>query len=146
MTDASERPPLAVTRPAGSLAPVRRILVIEDDVDANEIMAILLEMGGHQVTSCFDGESGLRAALETDFDIVLCDLGLPRLNGFEVIAGIKGTRSQGAPLVVATTGYSSAAQLDLARAAGFDHYLVKPLDVESLLGIIAAFSREEARP
>lgn len=131
--------PIPVVREAGSVAPVCRILVIEDDVDANEIMAILLGMGGHEVTSRFDGNSGLRAALDADVDIVLCDLALPGLNGFEVIAGIKSARGEQAPLVIATTGYSNAAQLDLARAAGFDHYLVKPLDVDALLKIITEF-------
>jgi CheY-like chemotaxis protein len=132
------RPLPPASEPARAAALGRSILIIEDDADANELMTMLLEMGGHTVTSCFDGASGLSAVLASDFDIVLCDLALPGLNGFEVIAGLKGERRGRAPLVIATTGYSDPVQLDLARAAGFDRYLVKPVDVDALLGIIAA--------
>jgi CheY-like chemotaxis protein len=125
--------------PAGGAA--RTILVIEDNVDANEIMAMLLEMEGHRVTSSFDGVAGLRMALEGDFDVILCDLGLPGLTGFEVVAAIKAARLRGAPMVIATTGYSDSAQRDLARAAGFDHFLVKPLDLAVLFQILSEAPR-----
>lgn len=131
-TPAATAPPHAAQAAAG-----RRILIIEDNVDANEIMAMLLEVEGHQVASSFDGNDGLRRALEGRFDIVLCDLGLPGRTGFEVIAALKAARPHDAPFVVATTGYSDGAQRDLARAAGFDHYLVKPLDLPILLRVIA---------
>jgi signal transduction histidine kinase/ActR/RegA family two-component response regulator len=130
-------PPVAVAAPAQK--PGCRILVIEDDIDANEIMVILLQMDGHDVTSRFDGVSGLSAVLSAEFDIVLCDLSLPGLNGFEVNAGIRSATMARKPMVIATTGYSDATQFDLAHAAGFDHYLVKPLDVNALLAMIAAY-------
>jgi signal transduction histidine kinase/CheY-like chemotaxis protein len=131
--------PAAPLAPQPEPAPAsasRRILIIEDNVDANEIMAMLLEMKGHRVTSSFDGADGLRLALGESFDVVLCDLGLPGLTGLEVVAAIKAADQRGAPLVIATTGYSDGAQRDLARAAGFDHYLVKPLDMPALLRAI----------
>ena len=115
----------------------RKILIIEDNVDANEIMAILLEMQGHRVTSSFHGTDGLRLALAGQFDIVLCDLGLPGLTGLEIVAAIKATRQGTAPVMIATTGYTDSAQRDLARAAGFDHYLAKPVDLEILYQVIA---------
>ena len=115
----------------------RKILIIEDNVDANEIMALLLEMQGHQVTSSFHGADGLRLALDGQFDIVLCDLGLPGLTGLEIVAAIKATRRETAPVVIATTGYTDSAQRDLARAAGFDHYLAKPIDLAILYQVIA---------
>jgi CheY-like chemotaxis protein len=115
------------------------ILIIEDNVDANEMLAMLLEMDGHTVTSCFDGGHGLQLATEGKFDIVLCDLGLPTLNGFEVVEALKAGPAAEL-LVIATTGYSDSAQRDLARAAGFDHYLVKPLDVAALKQLILAYA------
>jgi CheY-like chemotaxis protein len=118
-------------------AAARNILLIEDNVDANEILAMLLELHGHRVTSSFDGIDGLRIAMSGAFDIVLCDLGLPGLTGLEVIASLKGECTGAAPLAIATTGYSDDAQRDLARAAGFDHYLVKPLDLSALYRMIA---------
>ncbi len=76
-------------------------------------------------------------ALEGQFDVVLCDLGLPGLTGFDVVAALKAAHDA-PPLVIATTGYSDARQRELADAAGFDHFLVKPLDLSVLLQIISA--------
>jgi CheY-like chemotaxis protein len=128
------RPPaLTAARLDGSFD----VLIIEDNVDANEIMGMLLELEGHRVTNSFDGAEGLRVALGRRFDIVVCDLGLPGLTGLEVVAAIKAHHGQDAPLMIATTGYSEDAKRDLARAAGFDHYLVKPVNVSSVLAAIA---------
>ena len=122
-----------------------RILIIEDNVDANEIMGMLLKMNGHQVTSSFDGVDGLRLALAQPFDVVLCDLGLPGLTGLEVVAALKAGYGQRPPLAIATTGYSDSTQRDLARAAGFDQYMVKPLDMPALLQVIARHIGSSAR-
>ncbi|MES2756027.1 MAG: hybrid sensor histidine kinase/response regulator [Pseudomonadota bacterium] len=130
-------PPAAVLPLVAGATASRKILVIEDNVDANELMTMLLEMEGHEVTSTFDGVDGLRVALAGRFDIILCDLGLPGLTGMEVIAALKAGRPHDAPFAVATTGYSDIAQRDLARAAGFDRYLVKPLDLPSLFRLVA---------
>lgn len=136
-----EAVPVAPTSPAPGAAASCKVLIIEDNVDANEIMAMLLEMNGHQVTSSFDGIDGLRLALAQPFDVVLCDLGLPGLTGLEVVAGLKAAYGQQPPLAIATTGYSDSAQRDLARAAGFDQYMVKPLDMPALLQAIARHIR-----
>jgi CheY-like chemotaxis protein len=121
-------------------AACRKILIIEDNVDANELMAMLLVVEGHEVTSSFDGVDGLRVALAGQFDIMLCDLGLPGLTGLEVVAALKAARPDDAPFAVATTGYGDGLQRDLARAAGFDHYLVKPLDMPTLYRVLAEYA------
>lgn len=128
-------PPLQA--PATQAAAMRNILIIEDNVDANEIMAILLSMQGHQVTSSFHGADGLRLALDGQFDVVVCDLGLPGLSGLEVAAAIKASHPGAAPVVIAMSGYTDSSQRDLARAAGFDHYLTKPVDLALLYQLIA---------
>ena len=113
-----------------------KILLIEDNVDANDVMTMLLAAEGHAVTSCFDGPSGLRAGLDGSFDIVVCDIGLPRMDGFQVVSAMRAALPAPHPCFIATTGYSASDQPDRASEAGFDHYLVKPVSLESLTRII----------
>ena len=113
-----------------------KILLIEDNIDANDVMTLLLQAGGHAVTSCFDGPSGLRAGLDGSFDIVVCDIGLPRMDGFQVVSAMRAALALPHPCFIATTGYSASDQPDRASAAGFDHYLVKPVGLPSLTRII----------
>jgi CheY-like chemotaxis protein len=112
------------------------ILVIEDNIDANDVMTMLLQADGHDVTSCFDGPSGLRAGLDGSFDIVVCDIGLPRMDGFQVVSAMRAALPAPHPCFIATTGYSASDQPDRASQAGFDHYLVKPVSLPSLTRII----------
>jgi signal transduction histidine kinase/ActR/RegA family two-component response regulator len=130
--------------PAMVVAP-RRILVIEDNVDANEVLSLLLQQDGHSVVSCCDGPSGLRAGLAQPFDIVLCDIGLPGMNGYQVVSAMRSSLAAPLPTFVATTGYSEYDQHEQAEAAGFDHYLIKPLNLSAINGIIAA-RRPARRP
>jgi CheY-like chemotaxis protein len=113
-----------------------KILLIEDNIDANDVMTMLLQADGHEVTSCFDGPSGLRAGLDGSFDIVLCDIGLPRMDGFQVVSAMRAALPAPHPCFIATTGYSASDQPDRASEAGFDHYLVKPVSLPSLTRII----------
>ena len=113
-----------------------KILLIEDNVDANDVMTMLLAAEGHAVTSCFDGPSGLRAGLDGSFDIVVCDIGLPRMDGFQVVSAMRAALPAPHPCFIATTGYSASDQPDRASEAGFDHYLVQPVSLESLTRII----------
>jgi signal transduction histidine kinase/ActR/RegA family two-component response regulator len=115
-----------------------RILVIEDNADANEVLSMLLEQEGHSVTSCADGPSGLRTGLAQPFDIVLCDIGLPGMDGYQVVSALCAALAQPLPCFVATTGYSEHDQQEKAKAAGFDHYLIKPISMPALHSIIAA--------
>jgi CheY-like chemotaxis protein len=123
---------------AAAILPVApcKILLIEDNIDANDVMTMLLQADGHEVTSCFDGPSGLRAGLDGSFDIVLCDIGLPRMDGFQVVSAMRAALPAPHPCFIATTGYSASDQPDRASEAGFDHYLVKPVSLPSLTRII----------
>lgn len=122
--------------PAGVISPCS-ILVIEDNVDANDVLSLLLRQYGHSVTSCGDGPSGLRAGLAHRFDIVLCDIGLPGMDGYQVVSAMRAALAQPFPCFVATTGYSEHDQQERAAAAGFDHYLIKPLGLSAINRIIA---------
>ncbi|MDB5932943.1 MAG: hybrid sensor histidine kinase/response regulator [Massilia sp.] len=119
-----------------------KILLIEDNLDGNDVMTMLLERDGHSVTSCFDGPSGLRAGLSQSYDVVLCDIGLPGMDGYQVVAALRAALGAPLPCFVATTGYSGTDQPDRAGAAGFDHYLVKPVSLPALTGIIAAHAKQ----
>ena len=117
-------------------SPASKILLIEDNIDANDVMTMLLQQDGHTVTSCFDGPSGLRAGLDGSFDIVLCDIGLPGMDGFQVVSAMRAALKAPQPCFIATSGYSATGQMDRASQMGFDHYLIKPVSMESLNHII----------
>ena len=131
--------------PVASVAPAsfdtalpRRILLIEDNADGAELLAMLLEQDGHHVDLRLDGPSGLRAILDEPYDVVICDIGLPGMDGYQVVSAARAALTAPLPCFVAATGYSQLGELDRAGDAGFDHYLVKPINIEALSNIITA--------
>lgn len=129
----------AVGRAAAALPSARActVLLIEDNIDANDVLAMLLRQAGHAVTQCFDGGSGLRTGVDGHFDLVICDIGLPVMDGFQVISAMCAALTGPRPCFVATSGYSDKAKIDLAAEAGFDHYLIKPINIAVLSRILA---------
>jgi CheY-like chemotaxis protein len=121
--------PPASPEPSPSAVPRRRVLVVDDNVDAAESLSALLEAAGHAVRTAYDGPQALRLAREFEPELVLLDLGLPGMDGFEVARAL---RAVGPARMVAVTGYDQAEYRQRARDAGFDAYLVKPLDLQSL--------------
>ena len=116
----------------------RRILLIEDNADAAELLAMLLDQEGHHVDVRLDGPSGLRAVLDAPYDVVICDIGLPGMDGYQVISSARAALQGPLPCFVAASGYSQLGEVNLADEAGFDHYLVKPINIEVLSKIITA--------
>jgi signal transduction histidine kinase/CheY-like chemotaxis protein len=114
----------------------RRILIIEDHVDGREALRQLLEIDGHQVEVAGDGRAGVEAALRFRPQLVLVDIGLPGMSGYEVAQQLRGAAGNGLRLV-ALTGYGQAADRARAREAGFDAHLVKPVDSERLTRVLA---------
>ena len=104
--------------------PPRRLLVIEDNVDARQTLRALLETLGHEVHEAADGEAGIAAALELRPDLVFVDIGLPRLDGYEVARRLRAAKP--AMRLVALTGYGRDDDVQRARDAGFDEHLLKP--------------------
>ena len=127
------------TEQAEPAAPARscRILIIEDNVDANETLNFCLSVEGHAVASAFDGPSGLAMARQGDFEVVLCDIGLPGMDGYEVLRQLRASGVQPVPHCIAMTGYDSQDHRAHADNAGFDTYLVKPVSLETLQKILA---------
>ena len=123
-----------------------KILLIEDNIDANDVMTMVLQHDGHTVTSCFDGPSGLRAGLDQTYDIVSCDIGLPGMDGFQVVSAMRAALEAPYPCFIATSGYNATAQMERASEAGFDHYLVKPVNMALLKHIIGTHATQLRTP
>lgn len=124
-----------------------RILVVDDNADAAVSLGQLLEAYGHAVTVAFDAEQALKMAQVSSshgFDVALLDIGLPGLNGYQLAERLRRLPQLATCMLLALTGYGTAADSDRSRQAGFDHHLVKPLDLDKLFGLIS--DREPVRP
>jgi two-component system CheB/CheR fusion protein len=112
------------------------IVVIEDSADVADTLATLLEAMGHQVAVASSGQSGLELVGEKRPDLVLCDLGLPEMDGVEVCRRIRRLAIGPQPVVVALTGWGRDDDRQRTREAGFDHHLVKPVAPEKLESVL----------
>jgi CheY-like chemotaxis protein len=130
-------PRLTLVQTPKSPSPARRVLVIEDNVDAAETLKEALELNDHRVEVAFTGPEGLEKARTFKPDVVLCDIGLPGLNGFEVARAIRGDPELGSITLVALSGYALPEDIDRAKAAGFDLHVPKPPDLVALERSIA---------
>jgi signal transduction histidine kinase/CheY-like chemotaxis protein len=139
------RLPLAAAAPGaerrGGDAPApararRRVLVVEDNVDAAEMLGALLAELGHEVRLAGDGDEALAAIASYGPDLVLLDIGIPRVDGYEVARRVRAASGR-APTLVALTGYGQAEDRARALAAGFDEHLTKPVDLAALTRILA---------
>jgi CheY-like chemotaxis protein len=135
-------PPVPGTRSGRPApAPGRRILVVDDNVDAAQNLALLLRWLGHDVQVAHDGQSGLSTALTYQPHVVFLDIGLPGLSGHEVAQHLRARFSPRQMRLVAMTGYGHATDRLRSSAAGFDQHLVKPVEWP---GIEAALMTLEA--
>lgn len=114
----------------------KRILVVDDNKDAASSLAELLTIVGHEVKVAYDGNSAIRVASEFVPEVILLDIGLPDITGFEVTVQLRGRPQLHSTKLIALTGYSHAMALNDTRAAGFDHHLVKPVDVSYLVQLL----------
>jgi signal transduction histidine kinase len=114
-----------------------RILVADDNQDAAETMSVLLEVMGHEVRRVHDGEAALDMVTAFDPQLVLLDIGMPKLNGYEACRSIRERDGHAARTLVAVTGWGQPQDLKSSSDAGFDHHLVKPVDIDTLVRLIA---------
>ena len=128
-------PVKAAARPATVYEARRRILVVDDNADSAEALALALGATGHDVRLAADGSSALEGAAEFQPEVVLLDIGLPGMDGYEVARRLRA--DGGAQMVlVALTGYGQEEDRQRARDAGFDHHLVKPIPPDALLALL----------
>ncbi len=131
-------PPSAMTRePAVTTSPLR-ILIVDDNRDAAGMLAMLLQFSGHDTHTARDGVEAVEAARELQPDVILLDIGLPRLNGYEAARKIREQQRQpGRPFLVALTGWGQDEDRRRSEEAGFDAHLVKPVDETALGNLLA---------
>ena len=110
----------------------RRVLVVDDNQDAAHALRLLLQTDGHDVMVAADGAAGLALAREHRPDVVLLDIGLPTLNGYEIATRIRADPALKSTVLVAVTGYGQMHDRARASASGFDHHLVKPVEFRAL--------------
>jgi PAS domain S-box-containing protein len=116
----------------------RRVLIVEDNVDAAASLRVGLELEGHEVAVAHDGVTGVRIARELRPEVVLCDIGLPGMDGYAVAQALRADRTLASTLLVALTGYALPDDLRRASEAGFDRHVAKPPSLDSIEEILAA--------
>lgn len=114
-----------------------RILVVDDNVDAADSLAMLLRVAGHEVQTAYDGPAALDAALDQRPDVLLLDIGLPGFDGYELARRVRQQASLSAVMLVAMTGYGQEEDRQRSLAAGFAHHLVKPADFVKIQEVLS---------
>lgn len=122
----------------------QRVLVIEDNLDACEMLQTALSLNGHEVRVAHDGSHGVDVAAEFDPDVVICDIGLPGMDGYQVARAFRSRPDLRDLFLVALSGYAQPEDLQRARDAGFNRHLAKPTSVESLEQLLAEAHRGPA--
>jgi two-component system, chemotaxis family, CheB/CheR fusion protein len=125
------KPSVRAARPPAR-ATAQRILVVDDNVDSAETLALLLSAFGHEVRTAYDGAKALESAHAFCPQVVLCDIGLPRIDGYEVARQLRQLPEMAHVLLVALTGYGQEEDRRRSQEAGFDHHFVKPVDPADL--------------
>ena len=120
------------------------VLVVDDNPDAAESLALVLQSAGHSVRVAGDGLDALEAARAARPEVVLLDLGMPGMNGFEAAHRLQADPNARPDLLVAVTGWSSEDDRRRTRAAGFAHHLVKPADPQAVLALLGEYAAGRA--
>ena len=125
-----------------------RVLMVEDNPDAAESLVMILELLGHHVRVVHDGPAGLKAAQANVPDLMLVDIGLPGMDGYEVARGIRSNEALKHLVLVALTGYGQPEDKQRAMDAGFDYHLVKPVNLDALAELVGRLgsSAEDVPP
>jgi CheY-like chemotaxis protein len=127
--------------PTGAL----RLLVVDDNLDAAETLAELLGTMGYEVRQAGDGEAALKVAEKFAPHVVLLDIGLPGMNGYDVCRRMRQQRGGKRRTMVAITGWGQPEDLKRSKEAGFDRHLVKPMDFDALVEILKSVPEPAAR-
>jgi CheY-like chemotaxis protein len=117
-----------------------RVLVIEDDQDTAATFAMLLRLHGYEVEVAVDGPNALRAVQGSPPDVVLLDLGLPKMDGWQVAQQIRQLSIEKRPLLVAVSGFGTEADRRRSQEAGIDLHLIKPVDAAELTDLLKRFA------
>lgn len=138
---ASVQPEPDTRRSERSAGNAVRVLIVDDNTDAAELLAELLEHVGYRTAVAADGPSGLSLASEYKPEIALMDIGLPIMDGYELARRFRAEASLSATLLVAVTGFGASSDRARAKAAGFDAHMTKPVDATELLSVLDRLMR-----
>jgi CheY-like chemotaxis protein len=122
---------------------VRRVVIVEDNHATADSMRLLLDLAGYEVRVAYSGPDGVHVAEEWPPDYVLCDIGLPGLDGYGVAQALRQHPATSRAHLVAITAYGSEEARRQGREAGFERHFTKPVDPDELLGLLSA-AREQA--
>ncbi|SFU65347.1 Signal transduction histidine kinase [Polaromonas sp. YR568] len=137
LKDGQLAPPVQAGGPAPTVN-AKKILVVDDNVDAANTLGALLGMDGFAVTTAYDGVAAVAAAMAHRPDVVVMDIGMPGMNGYDAARLIRQQPASEKMVLIALTGWGQTTDKTLASLAGFNHHLVKPVDYESLMACLAA--------
>ena len=134
------RLPIEAARTGVSMPGGRRVLVVDDNRDSADSLRMLLELGGNEVRTGYDGLEAVAIAERFRPEIALLDLGMPKLNGYDACRQIRATAWGRGITLIAQTGWGQDDDRRRTREAGFDHHVLKPIDPGAL---VALFPRRE---
>jgi CheY-like chemotaxis protein len=130
---------------SGSEAPSFRVLVVDDNVDAAESLATLLELEGHDVRIALDGDSALQVATQFQPDVIFLDIGMPGKDGYQVALELRSRPATREAKLVALTGWGAQEDRARSRSVGFDHHLTKPASLASVEALLAHIAQPAAQ-
>lgn len=142
LSEAANTPADAVVEPRGlTIARARaRVLIADDHADAVVTLTVLLTDVGYEVRTAADGRQAFEVAADFQPDIALLDIGMPQLNGYDIASRIRSQSWGRNVLLIAVTGWSDVGHRERATEAGFDHYLTKPVDLDTLSGLLSSLA------
>jgi|SRR5215207_10470713 len=118
----------------------RRVLIADDNEDSATMLSLIVKLQGHTVFTAFNGEQALELAEKERPDVLVLDIGMPQMDGYKVAQCIRRFPWGQRVKLIAATGYGEAQDVERAKAAGFDHHLLKPMEAEAIERLI----RDEA--
>lgn len=129
---------MATADPKKRRKPLRplRILVVDDDRDAVITLSTVLQDEGHQVLEVYRGDAVLQLVRRYQPDVVLLDIGMPGLTGFQIARQLRDELRDACPMLIAVTAWSQATARQLGKTSGFNHYVVKPYSTDELLALL----------
>ena len=144
-TDTTNRPGVAsLAALAVQSRPLPRLMIVDDNRDARQALATLLEIKGYRVVVHESAQSALSDAALPDTRVFLLDIGLPGMDGYELARRLRANPATQHAVLVALTGYGQAHHRAMGKAAGFDHYFVKPVDIHQLTALLAKLNAHVA--
>jgi PAS domain S-box-containing protein len=136
------REPIAPIATAKQTGPTSRVLVVDDNMDSADMLVLTLQMFGHEVQAAYSSQTALATAIEYQPEVVLLDIGLPDMDGYEVARRLRQQPQTKDVWLIAMTGYGQDSDRQRTQAAGFDHHLVKPANPQKLQDLLATLAKQ----